>query len=163
MEECNVHFSCSRGTCMINVTRKKLSGIFNSFRVPYTINCYNMLYFRNMKAAKKRIKREGNRKTVICHGGNSLHTYMESNKFLENDNKIDDEIVNKKECLPTIPVIIIEENSEVSMSKKSKSNGNNEEDKNMVKISDLIESDEANESFTKIRETSRKSLLVIRT
>uniref|UniRef100_A0A0K0FFL2 Uncharacterized protein n=1 Tax=Strongyloides venezuelensis TaxID=75913 RepID=A0A0K0FFL2_STRVS len=114
-----------------------------------------------MKAAKKRIKREENRKTVICHGGNSLHTYVESNKFLENDNKIDDEIVNKKECLPTIPVIIIEENSEVSMSKKS--NSNNEEDKSMVKISDLIESDEVNESFTKIRGTSRKSLLVVRT
>uniref|UniRef100_A0A0N5BA95 G_PROTEIN_RECEP_F1_2 domain-containing protein n=1 Tax=Strongyloides papillosus TaxID=174720 RepID=A0A0N5BA95_STREA len=121
------------------------------------------IYFRIMKAAKKRFKRERDRKTVIRHGGNSLHTSMESNKFLKNDNKIDDKIVNKKECLPTIPVIIKEDNSEVSMSKKSESNSSNEEDKSMVKISHLIESDEVNESFTKNRGTSRQSLPVIRT
>uniref|UniRef100_A0A0K0FUM6 G_PROTEIN_RECEP_F1_2 domain-containing protein n=1 Tax=Strongyloides venezuelensis TaxID=75913 RepID=A0A0K0FUM6_STRVS len=121
------------------------------------------IYFRIMKAAKKRFKRERDRKTVIRHGGTSLHTSMESNKFLKNDNKTDDKIVNNKECLPTIPVIIKEENSEVSMSKKSESNSSNEEDKSMVKISHLIESDEVNESFTKNRGTSRQSLPVIRT
>uniref|UniRef100_A0A0K0EBS1 G_PROTEIN_RECEP_F1_2 domain-containing protein n=1 Tax=Strongyloides stercoralis TaxID=6248 RepID=A0A0K0EBS1_STRER len=122
------------------------------------------IYFRIMKAAKKRFKRERDRKTVIRHGGNSLHTSIESNRFLKKDNKNEDEnIDDKKDCLPTIPVIIKEDNGEMSISKKSESNSSNEEDKSMVKISNLIESDEVNESFTKGLQNSRSSLPAIKT
>uniref|UniRef100_A0A0N5A2E4 G_PROTEIN_RECEP_F1_2 domain-containing protein n=1 Tax=Parastrongyloides trichosuri TaxID=131310 RepID=A0A0N5A2E4_PARTI len=116
------------------------------------------IYFRIMRAAKKRFKRERDRKTVIRHG-NSLHTSMENNKFLKNSkNDSNNKKCDKKESLPTIPVIIKEDNGDVSNSKKSDSNSSNEEDKSMIKISHLVESDEVNEVSSKGYRNSRPSL-----
>uniref|UniRef100_A0AC35TS04 G_PROTEIN_RECEP_F1_2 domain-containing protein n=1 Tax=Rhabditophanes sp. KR3021 TaxID=114890 RepID=A0AC35TS04_9BILA len=88
-----------------------------------------VIYFRIMRAAKKRFKRERDRKTVIRHG-DSIHTTVSSRRTSKASKKA--EVLKKaKQALPSIPVILNEEKEPLSEGRHDdkQSESNSDEDR----------------------------------